>query len=155
MHCPPYHFFRNPIKSFFQIHKAKIELLGNWCEAEIILQEWITIEIIAKPERKEKLCTVKIIFDSVHGVLVFFLQSRYMCLTTICYNFVEFPKIWLCLSFVGINDVLSVLWHCWLGSRKGIRPVKNRVVGCWHGYLSGVRCRTTNIVSLDNFYFLC
>jgi len=25
---PPYHFSRNPIKSFFQIHKAKIELLS-------------------------------------------------------------------------------------------------------------------------------
>ena len=23
----------------------------------------------------------------------------------------------------------SVLWHCWLGGRKGIRPVKNWVVG--------------------------
>ena len=35
----------------------------------------------------------------------------------------------------------SVLWRCWLGSRKGIRPIKNWVVGCWHGYLSGARCR--------------
>jgi len=36
----------------------------------------------------------------------------------------------------------SVLWRCWLGGRKGIRPVKkNWVVRCWHGYLSGVRCR--------------
>ena len=35
----------------------------------------------------------------------------------------------------------SVLWRCWLGGRKGIRPVKNRVVGCWHFYLSGARCR--------------
>ena len=35
----------------------------------------------------------------------------------------------------------SVLWRCWLGGRKGIRPVKNWVVGCWSGYLSGVRCR--------------
>jgi len=35
----------------------------------------------------------------------------------------------------------SVLWRCWLGGRKGIRPVKNWVVGCWHGYLSGARCR--------------
>ena len=35
----------------------------------------------------------------------------------------------------------SVLWRCWLGSRKGIRPVKNWVLGCWHGYLSGARCR--------------
>ena len=25
----------------------------------------------------------------------------------------------------------SVLWRCWLGDRKGIRPVKNWVVGCW------------------------
>jgi len=25
---------------------------------------------------------------------------------------------------------------CW----AGIRPVKNLVVGCWHGYLSGARC---------------
>jgi len=37
--------------------------------------------------------------------------------------------------------VPSVLWHCWLGGRKGIRPVKNWVVGCWHCYLSGARCR--------------
>jgi len=34
-----------------------------------------------------------------------------------------------------------VLWRCWLGGRKGIRPVKTRVVGYWHGYLSGLRCR--------------
>ena len=37
--------------------------------------------------------------------------------------------------------VPSVLWRCWLGDRKGIWPVKNWVVGCWHGYLSGARCR--------------
>jgi len=36
----------------------------------------------------------------------------------------------------------SVLWRCWLGGRKGIRPVTNFwVVGYWHGYLSGARCR--------------
>ena len=29
----------------------------------------------------------------------------------------------------------SVLRRCWLGGRKGIRPVKNWVVGCWHGCL--------------------
>ena len=27
----------------------------------------------------------------------------------------------------------SVLWRCWLGGRKGIRPVKNWTVGCWRG----------------------
>ena len=35
----------------------------------------------------------------------------------------------------------SVIWHCWLGGRKGIWPVKNWAVGYWHGYLSWVRCR--------------
>ena len=33
-----------------------------------------------------------------------------------------------------------VLWRCWLGGRKGIRTVKNWVVGCWCGYLSGAWC---------------
>ena len=37
--------------------------------------------------------------------------------------------------------VPSVLWRCWLDGRKGIRPVKNRVVVCWCGCLSGARCR--------------
>ena len=44
--------------------------------------------------------------------------------------------------FCYINAVLwwpSVLWHCWLGVRKSIRPVKNWVMG--HGYLSGVWCK--------------
>jgi len=35
----------------------------------------------------------------------------------------------------------SVHSCCWLGGRKGIRPVKKLVVGCWHGYLPGARCR--------------
>ena len=39
------------------------------------------------------------------------------------------------------NSMPSVLWHCWLGGRKGIRPVKNWVVGCGLGYESGSRCR--------------
>ena len=41
---------------------------------------------------------------------------------------------------VCCHHVPSVLWRCWLGGRKGIWPVKNWVVGCWHGYLSGARC---------------
>ena len=39
------------------------------------------------------------------------------------------------------SDLPSVLWRCWLGGRKGIRPVKNWVVRCWRGYLSWARCR--------------
>ena len=44
-------------------------------------------------------------------------------------------------KFVHGQLVPSVLWRCWLGGRKGVRPVKNWVVGCWCGYLSGARCR--------------
>jgi len=41
-----------------------------------------------------------------------------------------------------MTDCWTVLWCCWLGSRKGTRPVKkNWVVGYWHGYQSGARCR--------------
>ena len=29
------------------------------------------------------------------------------------------------LHYTGIGELPSVLWRCWLGSRKGIRPVKN------------------------------
>ena len=42
-------------------------------------------------------------------------------------------------SFIYLRP--SVLWCCWLGGRKGIQLVKNWVVGCWRGYLSGARCR--------------
>jgi len=44
----------------------------------------------------------------------------------------------------SLNSMLilpSVLWCCWLGGRKGIRPAKNWVVGCWLGYVSGAKCR--------------
>ena len=34
----------------------------------------------------------------------------------------------------------SVLWHCWLGIRKSIQPVKIEM-GCWCGYLSVAMCR--------------
>ena len=46
-----------------------------------------------------------------------------------------------CSAALVCQDVPSVLWRCWLGDRKGIRPVKNWVVGCWHGYLIGARCK--------------
>jgi len=46
----------------------------------------------------------------------------------------------------------SVLWHCWLGGRKGIRPVKNWVVGCWHDYLSGATCRFAFWPSWCHYY---
>ena len=37
----------------------------------------------------------------------------------------------------GLQCFDTVGWGC----RKGIWLIQNWVVGCWHGYLSGVRCR--------------
>jgi len=48
--------------------------------------------------------------------------------------------LWHCGYFAWLYFEPSVLC-CWLGGRKGIRPVKKRVVWYWHGYLSGARCR--------------
>ena len=36
---------------------------------------------------------------------------------------------------------LQCFWHCQLGARKSIRPVKNWMMLCWRGYLSGARCK--------------
>ena len=46
-----------------------------------------------------------------------------------------------------LHSLPWVLWRCWLGGRKGIRPVKNWVVRCWHGYLSGARCRLADVAA--------
>jgi len=54
---------------------------------------------------------------------------------------VGFVVVFRQCHIISYHRLPSVLWHCWLGSRKGIRPVKNWLVGCWHGYLSGARCR--------------
>jgi len=45
------------------------------------------------------------------------------------------------LVYMHQHSFPSVLWRCWLGGRKNIRPVKNWVMGCWRGYLSGARYR--------------
>jgi len=45
--------------------------------------------------------------------------------------------------YLSIGNLPSVLWHSWLGDRKGIRPVKNWVVGCWHGHLVWSKVQTS------------
>ena len=34
-------------------------------------------------------------------------------------------------KFMECDIFPSVLWHCWLGNRKGTRPVKNPMLVCW------------------------
>jgi len=48
----------------------------------------------------------------------------------------------VCYESILVNITLpSVLWHCSLGIRKSIWPVKNWVMRCWCGYLSVARCK--------------
>ena len=62
--------------------------------------------------------------------------------TETVFQIIGVTDVFACLRLCWVNNnVPSVLWHCWLGGRKGIRRVKNTVVGCWRGYLSGARCR--------------
>jgi len=42
--------------------------------------------------------------------------------------------------FAKMKSAFSALMLLW-GGREGIWPVKNWVVQCWHGYLTGARCR--------------
>ena len=42
-----------------------------------------------------------------------------------------------------------MLWLCWLGIRKSIRPIKYWVMRCWRGYLPAVRCRWSAYGSAD------
>jgi len=45
------------------------------------------------------------------------------------------------ISNVYWRSLPSVLWLCWLGDSKGIRPVKNWVVWCWRELLDTVKAR--------------
>jgi len=48
---------------------------------------------------------------------------------------VSFLSLFFFTSVISLCLPLLVEWH------EGICPVKNWVVGCWHGYVSGSRCR--------------
>jgi len=49
---------------------------------------------------------------------------------------------WLICAHCNLSYPLpSVLWQYWLGTRKSIQPVKDWVMRCWRGYLSGARCK--------------
>jgi len=91
--------------------------------------------------------TVKIVSRCTQYLLLAVVSS----IRTLLYTFSQPTRPLACREYVLAFSVCfftrysnlkpSVLWRCWLGGRKGIRPVKNWVVRCWRGYLSGVRCR--------------
>ena len=52
---------------------------------------------------------------------------------SVLWSFVTTAVIFVYWLMCDLHLMPSVLWRCWLGGRKGIRPVKNWVVGCWRG----------------------
>jgi len=51
-----------------------------------------------------------------------------------CFRFVTFMLVLLCFCALSALTLL-------VGRQEGHPACKKRVVGCWHGYLSGARCR--------------
>jgi len=66
--------------------------------------------------------------------LLFLAKWCYFCL-------LKSWRRWCCLINIFVILYVCSDIHYWLGSRKGVWPVKNWVVGCWHGYMPGARCR--------------
>ena len=67
-------------------------------------------------------------------------QNGGICCITLCLMVIFLANLgWLFFPWF-LFLFPSLLWCCWFGGRKGIWPVKNWVVGSWHGYLSGARC---------------
>ena len=48
---------------------------------------------------------------------------------TILYEPVDKSSVWNCKP--KLLNIPSVLWHCWLGDRQGIQPVKRWILVCW------------------------
>ena len=61
-----------------------------------------------------------------------------MFFEVICVSLLTSAALFRQMSFNFMTLCLQCFWCCWLGDRKGLRPVKKWVVGCWHGYLSGL-----------------
>ena len=78
------------------------------------------------------------------GILYYRTQCLCICLSVFlsvkAFCTIVYLHVYMCVS-VSVFLMPLVLWRCWLGGRKGTRPVNNWVVGCWRGYLSGARCR--------------
>ena len=101
----------------FSIRSIRISQVADWCHSTITRMDTQNVVSLANGN-----CTVA--------------RSRWIIGTAVGMAGVD-----LKIHSVSVQVRPSVLWRCWLGGRKGIRPVKNWVLGCWHGYLSGARCR--------------
>ena len=61
------------------------------------------------------------------------LRSSWSCIDGIMFRETRHTAV-KCGNFyheLDTSNIPSVLWHCWLGDRKGIWPVKRCVLVCW------------------------
>ena len=100
-------------------------------------------EVTCGPSRTA--CT----WSSPHGRYSCISHKTVQCLSCISYIMTSFQQedsrswFWwsndgvmecfICISYIMTLLLPSVLWRCWLGGRKGIRPVENKMVGCCCG----------------------
>ena len=137
-----------------------------WGEHQRLLPNSNALVVVRKGMQAVKLCTNRILQFLTGGagwcrltcvmtikrlLLLLFLYVSPGRLSWVPINYLVYPLNISCyiifVPFSGLTPAFSaltllpsVLWRCWLGGRKGIRPVKNWAVGCWLGYLPGARC---------------
>ena len=122
-----------------------------WYSRTHVLELWEHVQSISRPDIVQTKSVIAVLWYlsvclhmSAWAVLVFsFFSITIWSLWRNMFKMTYFCIEWDVTADVPLMHSLmpSVLWRCWLGGRKGIWPVKNWVVGCWHGYLPGVRCR--------------
>ena len=106
---------------------------------------WLYLYKVLALSVKHYLLTVSII-GTKHFYKQLQINKRLWCRNFHRKNWIIIRTVFTTITSLKVHSspksiVPSVLWRCWLGGRKGIWPVKNWVVRCWHSYQSGARCR--------------
>ena len=127
-----------------QVHRLKCTGRRRWCSQHSLLEP--SCALASRGCFTPSTATLRKLDASSASESRNKLHSKNVVVLGRCYGPQEIEKvncivIVLILLLLRQSIVPSVLWRCWLGGRKGIQPVKIRVVGYWHGYLSGARCR--------------
>jgi len=109
----------------------------------------VELKMILSEFNSEKNCEIWPTFAEVIKIIVaHFFQTGcsffpvdntgWRCLSLLTYfreiynnYFITDLTYWLNVFEHWLSCFPSVLWHCWLGDRKGIRPVKSLMLVCW------------------------
>jgi len=103
----------------------------NWQHALLssLLLEWVVF-IFCVHDRLELINQVKLIYHFIF-LLTWYLYLELINQVKLIYHFIFLLTWYLYCMFCEKKLLPSVLWHCWLGGRKGIQPVKKTE---WWGF---------------------